>query len=201
MTGRTRQERALRRREALLDAAVALLTEGGFAAVTHRAVAQRAEIPLAATTYYFSNRDQLLAHSFELLVQRELDHMRAWLDQTPPTSLERLADALITTYDADRLGRLGVWELYLQAGRDPGLRDIARAWTDGTDDIVASALRRAGAPHGRAEVRFVTTLLSGLSLEHVVEARPESRQRAREVLGHALNTLQAARPDQPDIHI
>jgi DNA-binding transcriptional regulator YbjK len=201
LTGRTRQERALRRREALLDAAVTLLTEGGFAAVTHRAVAQRAGIPLAATTYYFSSRDQLLAHSFDLLVQRELGHMRAWLDQTPAASPERLADALITTYDADRNRRLGVWELYLQAGRDPGLRDIARAWTDGTDEIIADGLRRAGAPHGRAAVRFVTTLLSGLSLEHVVEARPESRERAREVLAHALTALQVATPDQPDIRI
>ena len=48
------QRRSRARREALLRAAVALLAEGGVRAVTHRAVADRAGVPLAATTYYFA---------------------------------------------------------------------------------------------------------------------------------------------------
>lgn len=69
---RPTQERGRRRRDALLDAGIELLTEGGFAAVSHRAVAERAGLPLAATTYYFRSRDDLIAAAFELMVDRDL---------------------------------------------------------------------------------------------------------------------------------
>ena len=52
--------RGLRRRQLLLEAAGELLMEHGFAAVSHRAVAQHAELPLSATTYYFRSLDELL---------------------------------------------------------------------------------------------------------------------------------------------
>ncbi|WP_433501265.1 TetR/AcrR family transcriptional regulator [Sphaerimonospora sp. CA-214678] len=189
-TGRRRpQERAVRRREALLEAAVDLLSEGGFTAVTHRAVAQRAGLPLAATSYYFSCRDRLLTEAFALLVERELDQMRTYLDAMPADPPERLAEVLATVYTLDRPRQLGLWELYLQAGRDPALQSVARAWTDGCDEIVASVLRRAGRPCGRAQVRFVTTVLSGLWLEDIVEARPQSRERARDVVVRALDAI------------
>ena len=50
-----------RRRYALVSAAADLLCEGGFDAVRHRAVARRAGLPLASTTYYFSSLDDLIA--------------------------------------------------------------------------------------------------------------------------------------------
>ncbi|WP_327045872.1 TetR family transcriptional regulator [Microbispora sp. NBC_01189] len=189
-SARRPQQRALRRREALLDAAVDLLGEGGFAAVTHRAVARRAALPLAATSYYFSCRDQLLAEAFALLVERELTRMRAAVRQPADRSAAAVAAALTDVYAADRLRELGLWELYLQAGRDPALQAVARAWTDGCDEIVASALRGAGCPCGRSEVRFVAALLSGLWVEDVVEARADSRDRARDAVTRALTTLQ-----------
>ncbi|TLP60599.1 TetR/AcrR family transcriptional regulator [Microbispora triticiradicis] len=184
------QLRAVRRREALLDAAVDLLGEGGFAAVTHRAVAGRAGLPLAATSYYFASRDQLLAEAFALLVRRELTRMRAAVRRPAGGSAAAVAEALTDVYAADRLRELGLWELYLQAGRDPALQAIARTWTDGCDEIVASALRGAGYPCGRSEVRFVAGLLSGLWVEDVVEARPDSRERARDAVTRALTTLE-----------
>ncbi|GII51905.1 hypothetical protein Pth03_02940 [Planotetraspora thailandica] len=188
--GRHTQERALRRREALLNAAADLLGEGGFAAATHRAVARRAGIPPAATTYYFASRDELLAQAFALLVQRELADMRAsLLEAMRGESTEYLAERLAMAYALDRPRQLGLWELYLQAGRDPALQDIARAWTDGCDEIVKTVLERAGYACGHSEVRFVTTVLSGLWLEDIVEARPEGRERARDVVARALKSI------------
>jgi DNA-binding transcriptional regulator YbjK len=179
----------VRRRQALLDAAVDLMGEGGFAAVTHRAVAQRAGLPLAATSYYFSGRDELLAQAFALLVDRELTQMRSCLEGMPPGPLDTLAEVLAEACAFDRPRQLGLWELYLQAGRDPALQSIARSWTDGCEAIVASVLRRSDYPDGPSQVRFLTTLLSGLWLEDIVEARPESRQRARDVVARALTAI------------
>ena len=52
-----------RRRSRLIAAAGELLLEGGFDAVRHRAVADRAQLPLASTTYYFGSLEDLMAEA------------------------------------------------------------------------------------------------------------------------------------------
>src|SRR3954452_23750675 len=54
-----------RRRAALVEAAAKLLAEGGFDAVRHRAVAERAGLPLASTTYYFDSLEDLVTAAVE----------------------------------------------------------------------------------------------------------------------------------------
>ncbi|GIH26749.1 TetR family transcriptional regulator [Acrocarpospora phusangensis] len=183
MTGREPQKRARIRREALLDAAVTLLENGGFPAVTHRAVAQRAGVPLAATTYYFASRDDLVAHAFTRLVEHELTETRAILDTPGPP----LQDRLTALLQQDRARQLGLWELYVHAGRDPALQTIARTWTDGCDAALATALRRDGYPCAPADVRFLATLLYGLWVETTVEARSGTTH--SDTLNRALRTL------------
>ena len=46
--------------EAILEAALRVIAERGVEAVTHRAVADAAGVPLSATTYYFESLDELL---------------------------------------------------------------------------------------------------------------------------------------------
>ncbi|WP_222871966.1 TetR/AcrR family transcriptional regulator [Nonomuraea sp. PA05] len=163
------QERSRRRRTTLLNAAVGLLADGGFGAVTHRAVAQRAHLPLAATTYYFASRDQLLAEAFAQLVETELATTRDWITRH---GLTALTDQVAT---ADRTRQLGLWELYVHAGRDPVLQHIARRWTDGCVRLVADTL---GLPETDPRVRLLYTTVSTLWLEHVVEQRPLDEARA-----------------------
>jgi len=49
-----------RKRARILDASVRAFGTGGASAVTHRAVAKLAHVPLGSTTYYFTDRDDLL---------------------------------------------------------------------------------------------------------------------------------------------
>ncbi|MER5325078.1 TetR/AcrR family transcriptional regulator [Streptosporangium roseum] len=180
------QERGRHRRQALTTAAAELLHEGGFASVTHRAVARRAHLPLAATTYYFTSREELLTEAFALLVAGELAALRAATTGPDPFG------ALLRTAQADRPRQLGLWELYVQAGRDPALQPVARAWTDGYGEILADALRTTGhnpAPDG---IRLVAALLNGLWLEQLVEERPHSHEETRALLGRTLAMLESA---------
>lgn len=177
MTTHPTQDRARRRRAALLTAAVDLLTQGGFAAVTHRAVAHHAHLPLAATTYYFTSRDHLLAEAFAQLVDTELATTRHWITHHGLTALPDQIAA------ADRTRQLGLWELYVHAGRDPALQAIARRWTDGCVRIIADTL---DLPETDTRVRLLYTTLSTLWLEHVVEQRPLDD--ARTLLAHAIAT-------------
>ncbi|MBB5782259.1 TetR/AcrR family transcriptional regulator [Nonomuraea jabiensis] len=177
------QARGRRRRATLLTAAVDLLTQGGFAAVTHRAVAHHANLPLAATTYYFASRDQLLAEAFAQLVETELTTTRTWITDH---GLTALTDQIAT---ADRTRQLGLWELYVHAGRDPVLQQIARRWADGCIRIIADTLHL---PETDTRVRLLYTTLSTLWLEQVVEQRPLDE--ARTLLTLAVKTAENALP-------
>ena len=48
------------RRDAILRATLEVIAAHGTDGVTHRAVAARAGVPLSATTYWVSSRDDLL---------------------------------------------------------------------------------------------------------------------------------------------
>jgi DNA-binding transcriptional regulator YbjK len=63
--------KGLRRRSRLIEAAGELLLEGGFDAVRHRAVAERAQLPLASTTYYFGSLEDLMAEAAAEVCHRE----------------------------------------------------------------------------------------------------------------------------------
>lgn len=65
------------RRGAIVDAAVDLLLEGGPAELTHRRIALRAGVPLAATTYYFDSLGALVAEAGRVLVDRWAAHAEA----------------------------------------------------------------------------------------------------------------------------
>jgi DNA-binding transcriptional regulator YbjK len=62
-TGPTRSS-GVERRQLILDATLRLIAREGIRAVRHRAVASEADVPLAATTYYFKSIEDLLAESF-----------------------------------------------------------------------------------------------------------------------------------------
>src|ERR671923_680635 len=63
--------RGAARREAILRAAVAVVGEDGPDALTHRAVAERAGVPLSATTYYFTSKEDLFQEAVALAADEE----------------------------------------------------------------------------------------------------------------------------------
>src|SRR5215207_4017910 len=67
-----RSEQGAERRAAILAATVRQLVRDGLAAVTHRAVAREAAVPLAATTYYFASKDELGVDALKILVEDEI---------------------------------------------------------------------------------------------------------------------------------
>lgn len=59
------RQRGKQTREALLDAAIAVIARVGIEAASHRAVAEQAQMSPALTTYYFSNKPDLVLQAFE----------------------------------------------------------------------------------------------------------------------------------------
>lgn len=61
MEHRTIQQRSVERQAAILAAARKLLNSEGMKAVSHRRVAEAAQVPIGSVGYYFSSREELLA--------------------------------------------------------------------------------------------------------------------------------------------
>ena len=134
-------------------------------------------MPLAATTYYFRSRDDLVTHAFARLVEQELEALRAALaGLRHATDLAAAAEILVAALDPadpeERARRLALWELYLQAGRDPHLQAIAAAWSDGCVAIAADLLRHLGVP--AAAARLLVPALDGVLLQNLVEQRADA---------------------------
>jgi len=78
MTARVpRQLRAEQRRDALVAAAVSVVSVHGPSAFSARAVATQAHLPLAAVSYYYPQLDDLLARAIEEVLRGWLEHGQA----------------------------------------------------------------------------------------------------------------------------
>ena len=186
-------EKGERRRAALVDAAAALLRAGGFDAVRHRAVAEKAGLPLASTTYYFASLDDLVVAATEHSGRAELARTRAELDALPPdappdAAVELALDLLL---GADSRGPdphaaaeavVLRYERFVGAGRRPYLRPVVQAMRVEFDALLRAVLARAGArPDERALLRLVA-LVDGTVVNSLIAADPDPRAAARAAL-------------------
>lgn len=143
--------RGQRRRRLLIDAAAELIMTQGFAAVSHRAVAQRADVPLAATTYYFASLDELLEEAVRHLATAWLAGAREVVEQltAPIRSPKRLAEALMrvaapppaSTTGADRAALLSLYERYVEAARLPRLQAVIAEYDAHIEALLVEVLR------------------------------------------------------------
>lgn len=159
------------RRRLILEAAVRVIGTGGLAAVTHRAVAEEAGVPLGSTTYYFRDREDLLgqtmAHAVEVEAQRMAEAVDA-ADAEP--SVERSVTLLTAIFldksVADPLYDLALFEMFLEATRNPAVRAQTRAWSELIAQIVDRLLPATVPEVPRpVVVQVVAALIDGLMLE------------------------------------
>ena len=161
-----------------MAAAAALLVEGGFGAVAHRAVAARAGVPLAATTYYFSSLDDLVGAALASLADTWLAGAQAVVGRLPDrvddahALAQAVVDVVLSGSGADDGAVLTMYERFLQAGRSPHLRPVVTAYGARLDALLLDVLRRASPGADEAAVRRVLATLDGTVLRALAEGRP-----------------------------
>lgn len=169
-----------RKRAALIAAAAELLVGAGLEAVGHRAVAERARVPLGTTTYYFAALDDLRAAAVDHVVGADLARMDATIAALTTRGrtagvTARLLVALLTPPDADRV--LGWYERYVGAARHPVLADGARRTNAAARAHAATALERCGWA-GRVDPRIALAVVDGAVVGALAEGADTSSARA-----------------------
>ncbi|TXL57272.1 TetR/AcrR family transcriptional regulator [Aeromicrobium terrae] len=158
------QGRSRQRREELLAAAIELFAEGGTRAVTHRAVARRAGLPPATTTYYFASIEDLLREALAAHIEQWSETMQAI------TAVERemaasAADVteLVRHAFTVRTPEVAARELsiFLAACKDPMLRASAAEALTAFEAFAARLLARFGAEDPQGVAASVIALIAG----------------------------------------
>lgn len=189
--GGARYARGVQRHAALIEAAADLLLEQGLAALSHRAVAARAGLPLAATTYYFGSVDDLRDEALEHVADVWLTRAAALVDDLPArVDAAQAAQVVVRILGADAPSPqlLLLYERYLEAGRHERVRPLVVAYNARIAELVREVLRRSGGRTGDAEVRLVVAVADGAAVTALAEGAPPDLA-VRGAVGRLLSLL------------
>ena len=183
-----------RRREALVGAAAALLCEHGFEGVSHRAVAARAGLPLASTTYYFASLEELIAAAVEHLTSSEENLLRRRLDglsrrRRGPESTAELLVELLVDDGPGNTHLVSRYERYLACARQPALRDIQRRIHRQRTAAVGEVVARSGRCARTETLTALVCAVDGAVVSALVEEQPTPRATARATLIDVIDVL------------
>ncbi|HET9734521.1 MAG TPA: TetR/AcrR family transcriptional regulator [Burkholderiales bacterium] len=137
-------------REALLEAAKAVLRERGYAALSTREVATAAGVPLSQIHYHFGSKQGLVLALFEYLDAQLLERQQA-LFSDPSLSLADQWDRACAYLDDDLAsGYVRVMQELAAAGwADPAVGAVVRKSLEDWIDLVIGLARRFEQQYGR----------------------------------------------------
>lgn len=181
-----------RRRQALVEAASELLVEGGFDAVRHRAVAERAGLPLASTTYYFDSLDELITAAVEFHGRAELASCRQRLTTISghltddDVLVDLVLDLLVGQDVTDTETMLLRYERLVATGRRPYLRPLMRVLSTELHELIADIIARSGRDVTADRIEELIALVDGAMVNAFIELKPDPRAVAARMLRSAL---------------
>jgi DNA-binding transcriptional regulator YbjK len=197
MTAAASTPKGERRRAALVEAAAELLVEGGFDAVRHRAVAERAGLPLASTTYYFDSLDELVMAAVEHHARVELENGRRRLGELATRNrgvdaqvglvLDMLLGPIRPGREADAEAVLLRYERLVATGRRSYLRPLMRTLSAELTGLLTEIFARSGTPMDAVKLERLVALVDGAVVNALVAVDPDPRAAAARMLRAALS--------------
>jgi DNA-binding transcriptional regulator YbjK len=167
------------RREQILRATLALIGERGADAVTHRAVAEAAAVPLSATTYYFASKEELLEQALLLAAREETERLERLVLELAPLSLSvddwaaAVGGQIAGDVAADPAKHVALFELGLEATRRETLRAELQRWQDAHLRLAEMGCRAIGSERPEADAQIVVATLTGLMLQQLAGGRDD----------------------------
>jgi DNA-binding transcriptional regulator YbjK len=194
-TGNT--ARGAQRRIEIIDAAIAVMAEVGLAGLSMRVVANQAQIPLGALSYYFDDKSDLVAQAFQQLSDREIERVVRTADRLQPTMpaeqlADMVADMIIDGFTSPRGAIVTRYELVTEASRDERLRPMFEAWYAAMVPALSRLFRDLGSHQPELDSRTVMAVMAGLEIDNLYRPLgPVDKRRIRATLRHAFRAVTA----------
>ncbi|MEV8535369.1 TetR family transcriptional regulator [Streptomyces sp. NPDC051211] len=173
------------RRERIAEVAEELIAERGLEGLTHRAIAERANVSLSSTTYHFADREALIHAALDRAADRFTAYVRQWAEEhaadTPAQLAQSLADGVLAYVHegAARSSAVVEYELQLAALRRPGLREAASRSARASVEAMTPVV-------GPVTAALIPPLMTGLCLQAMTSPVPPTREELLALLTQAL---------------
>jgi AcrR family transcriptional regulator len=170
-----RREAEDKRRQALIDAALALVAEGGAKSATVRAIAQRAGVTAGLIRHYFQGKDQLVTAAYRHLMERMTAESAAVLNAAPRDPHARLTAFVAAALKPPVVDpeALILWATFLQeTHRDPAMKETHSLTYLGFRDMLQSLIAALPGTRDDATLRSLAiasnAVIDGLWMEGCV---------------------------------
>lgn len=174
------------RRDRIVVAAMGLIAEGGCAAITARAVAERAAVPVGSVSYHFASVKALLLEAARRVADERAASLAQWACSAADGGESGLADSLARLIHCQLTeGReltAASYELALAGIHDIDLRSVALSVENALEEAIAAAGR--GVPD--IDPAAVASLAEGLQLRSLLLAEPPSLEELQKSLSAAI---------------
>ena len=163
-------------RERILAAVLEVIGSDGIPAVTNRRIAAQARVSLGSVTYHFATQPDMLRAALLRFVEQltaRLTAETARYDGLAPDLTE--AAALVSEVAASlalRSELVASFEPYLQAGRDPALREAAAECFAAYDALTITILTALGVPNAAPLAPAIVGMITGLQLRRLATGDP-----------------------------
>ena len=144
----------------------------GSAAMTMRAVAAEAGVPLTATTYYFGSKQELLLEAWRLHAEREAARVSEATDAIASAPSSDAISGELARFVHEGLGSgrdrlVAEIRLLLEAARQPELEQLTRVWHQALRERMRAVLGAAGSQNPDLDARLVLAVTAGLELDNL----------------------------------
>ena len=158
-------------REAILRATLRVIGEQGVPGLTNRRIAAAAGVSLGSLTYHFPSQTDVLRESMLLFAREESARLGAIAEGASgekPT-LEAAAAMVEQVLESMTFGRedIAPLELFIQAGRDPDLRDAAARCFEAYERLAVTVLVALQVAEPELLAGPVVALIAGLQLRRL----------------------------------
>jgi AcrR family transcriptional regulator len=182
VTDRPRQERWVRTRGQIVDAALDVLVEHGYAGMTMQRVQDVAGVSRGALTHHFASMAELAAAAVEAVADRQTAAISDELTRPAGVAtVPELVDALLRSLRQPSFAAgLDLWcaaraDGALREGLLPGARRLARVHRQITAEVLGLD---PGSPEARLAVDGLLSLLRGLALGAVLRPHGDAERAA-----------------------
>ena len=199
------------RRKEILDAALRIVAREGIRGVKHRAVAKEANVPLASTTYYFKDIEELISDAFMLFAEKSLQVLDLFYGelhnlvanyeikeiQRDAEIREKFITALVdmgagyikAQVKFRRQDLLAEMAFLLEAVRDERLKPLARDYRGIWYSRLTDFLILTNAPAPKEDAMLIISAVQGLLYEGIINDGEIEDMKIKSILRRAIYIL------------
>jgi DNA-binding transcriptional regulator YbjK len=196
------------RRKLILEAALRIVAREGIRGVKHRAVAKEAKVPLASTTYYFKDIEELISDAFMLFAEKSQQVLEQFYGELNKLvslfnvdevlkdehSRQRFITALVemglryikAQVKFRREDLLAEMAFLLEAVRDENLKPLARDYREVWYSRLNEFLEKTNAPATKEDAVLIISSVQGLLYDGIVNDGRVDEENVRAILSRAL---------------